>query len=133
MLTDSEDNNQENPIIVLFDDGCPLCTAEINHYRKLVVHHPVDWVGINENIQMVEDLGYTREEVLKRLHVIKSDGVVVTGAIAFVSLWRALKFYRVLGFVVRKLGLVPILEFFYKRFAEKSYQKRLCSINKPPA
>jgi predicted DCC family thiol-disulfide oxidoreductase YuxK len=93
----------------------------------------VDWVGINENIQQVKKLGYTREQVLKRLHVIKSNGEVVTGALAFVSLWRALKFYRGLGFVVRTLHLVPILEFFYARFAERSYKKRLCSIDKPSA
>ena len=107
---------KDSPILVLFDDQCPLCTGEINHYRKLVKHQPVEWVGISKNAQLIEQLGYTREELLRRLHVVRQDGVVVKGAAAFAAIWSSLKYYRLASTLVYKLKLIPLLDFFYRRF-----------------
>lgn len=115
------------PTIVLYDDACPLCTAEIDHYRKLVKYHPVEWVGINKSIQFVNELGYSREDVLKKLHVVKPNGEVAIGAHAFVTIWHSLKFYHYLSIIVRKLRLVPILDFFYQYFAAYTYKKRIAN------
>ena len=115
--------------IVFYDDTCPVCTAEINHYKKLKTYHPIEWLGISEHAYLVEEFGYTREQLLRHLHVLRADGVVVKGAAAFTTIWRSLKYYRFLGCAIYKLNLIPLLNLLYEPFAKRSYTKRLACIN----
>ena len=120
-----------NPHIVFYDDSCSLCNAEIEHYKKLKTIHDIDWLGIDASWSDIESYGFSKETLLKRIHAVRSDGTVVSGAAAFALIWNSLKHYRVLGFVVTKFKLISILDFFYKYFAEWRYKKnKVCNINK---
>jgi len=110
---------------VFYDDLCPLCSKEINHYRKLVQHLAVDWVEISNSTELIESYGLSREQLLKRIHVITPNGEVVSGARAFTLIWLALRFYRVLGVVVTRLRLVGLLDSLYEPYADSRYQKRM--------
>ncbi len=120
-----------NPHIVFYDDACPLCDAEIGHYKKIKTLHDIDWLGINSSWDDIQHYRFSKETLLKRIHAVHSDGTIVTGAAAFALIWNSLKYCRVLGFIVTKFKLITLLEFFYKRFADWRYKKnQVCKINK---
>lgn len=115
--------------IVFYDDLCPLCNSEIEHYKKITPVHSISWLGINASQIEIEQHGLNKQELLKRIHAIDSRGNIVTGAAAFALIWRSLKYYRVLGFLVTKLRLIPLLDFFYGYFAKWRYNKnKVCDI-----
>lgn len=120
-----------NPHIVFYDDACPLCDAEIEHYKKLKTLHDINWLGIHSSWDDIQHYGFSRETLLRRIHAVHSDGTIVTGAAAFALIWSSLKYYRVLGFIVTKFKLITLLDFFYRRFADWRYKKnQVCNINK---
>ena len=116
------------PHYVFYDDKCSLCSAEINHYRKLDEYYPLKWIAIHRESKIIDDLGFDKHELLMRLHVLRSDGVVVTGALAFVTIWSSIKRYRFLGNLVCKLKLVPLLNIAYNYFAKWRLHKQVCEI-----
>lgn len=60
------------------------------------------------------DLG--REEALQRFHVRLPDGMLVSGAAAFLALWRATPGFRVLGRLMSVAPLPAVLELAYGGF-----------------
>ncbi len=117
------------PHIVFYDDACPLCNREIEHYKGLKAVHSIDWVGIESSWEHVQQYGYSKETLLRRIHAVHSDGSMVSGAAVFALIWSSLEYYRVLGFVVTKFRLVSMMDFFYKYFAEWRFKKnKVCNI-----
>ncbi len=117
------------PHLVFYDDACPLCTKEINHYRKLKTCHPINWVPIHQDQNMLNSFEFSKHALLERLHVVRGDGVIVTGASAFATIWYSIQRYHWLGATVYKLHLIPTLEFFYTRFAKWRFRRQVCEIN----
>jgi len=108
---------------IFYDDLCPMCNAEISHYKNLTHLHPIDWVAISTSEDVINSHGLNKELVLKRIHAINSDGEVISGAAVFSLIWNSLKPYRLVGRVVERLHLIPLLDFFYKYFAEWRYRR----------
>ncbi|MFK7816465.1 MAG: thiol-disulfide oxidoreductase DCC family protein [Gammaproteobacteria bacterium] len=119
---------KDSPHLVFYDDRCSLCTAEINHYQKLETCHPIQWIGIHKNRDIVQQHSFTQKQLLERLHVVQGNGETHIGASAFITIWLSIKRYRVVGLMVKKLRLTPILNYFYEPFAKRRYQKRICKI-----
>ncbi len=113
-----------SPMIVLFDGGCPLCSREIGHYRRLAAGEPIDWLDVTQPDIDLDRFGLSRDEALRLFHVVDSAGVMHVGARAFIALWSALPGYRWLARGVRALGLAPLLEALYTRFAGWHYRRR---------
>lgn len=118
----------EQPHLVFYDDRCSLCTAEINHYQKLETCHPIKWIGIHQDRDVVQRHGFTQKQLLERLHVVRGTGEADIGASAFITIWLSIKRYKVIGVMVQKLRLTAILNLFYEYFAKRRYQKRICKI-----
>ena len=111
------------PHVVFYDDGCPLCDSEIEHYKKIKTIHEIDWLGIHSRWDDIQQYGFSKETLLRRIHAVHSNGQVVSGASAFVLIWKSLRYYNWLGRIVVTFRLVPILDFFYKPFAAWRYKK----------
>lgn len=97
---------------VFFDGACPLCRAEIGLYQRS---------GAKARFTNVADAGAAPEEIgqaaaLKRFHVRKADGTLVSGAAAFAELWKATPGWRWLGHVCALPPLVWIGEGLYRLF-----------------
>ena len=74
---------------VYFDGACPLCRAEISHYQAQKGSESLRFVDVAEpGADLGADL--EREQALARFHVRGSDGVLVSGAAAFVTVWNYL-------------------------------------------
>lgn len=124
----------ESNMVVLFDGGCPMCSREIRHYRRLSEALPIEWIDVTSPAADLARFGLNREEALQLFHVVDQEGTMHEGARAFIALWSVLPGYRWLAKVCRSLGLAPLLESLYVRFAAWHYRRRcregLCNV--PP-
>lgn len=97
---------------IYYDGGCPLCRAEIDHYRRCAGAERLDFVDVGRAADAPDlGAGLDREAALARFHVRDADGRLVSGAAAFARLWRTLPGWRWLGRLVdlRVFGLRPVL------------------------
>lgn len=100
---------------VFFDGSCPLCRREISVYRRLVPTSPVDWVDVSADAAPAV-AGRTCGELMARFHVRTADGVMRSGAAAFVSLWLLFPGWRWLGKFGSLPGMAFLLELLYRGF-----------------
>ena len=116
--------NQHTTMTVLYDGGCPLCSREINHYRRIAGELPIDWIDVTRPEKDLDRFDLSREEALQLFHVVDANGIMQVGARAFIALWTVLPGYRWLAKLCRGLGLAPLLESVYVRFAGWHYRRR---------
>ena len=101
---------------VFFDGACPLCSREINFYKRQDTGTNVTWVDISiiEPGDVIP--GLTKEDALKRFHLLDSKGALLSGAKAFAALWLVLPSFKLLGLVAQQQPFTFILEVFYRTF-----------------
>ena len=116
------------PHKVFYDDQCPLCSKEILHYKKLEHLHKIDWIPISSSSELLQSHGLSTELALKRIHAIRNDGELVSGAAVFALIWSSLKPYHYLGKSVIYFRFIPILDYFYRFFADWRFKRHsLCN------
>ena len=71
---------------VLFNEDCPICNAEICHYRKYAETNGIELHFDELGETDLSLYGVSKDQGAKRLHVI-SDGKVIHGLPAFQKLW----------------------------------------------
>lgn len=103
------------PTTVLYDGSCPICSREIEQYKKADPHGDICWLDVSSP-KFVAPLGQNTEALMQRFHVIKPDGSIVSGAAAFVHLWEQLPGWRNLARVVRLPGMLNLMDFGYEKF-----------------
>lgn len=106
---------EEKQLIVYFDGACPLCRAEIGHYRAQDGAENLCFVDVSRP-ECVLPGGLDRGQAMVRFHVRDADGAIVSGAAAFVSVWRALPRWRWAARVASLPGITPALELGYRLF-----------------
>ncbi|MFM2005939.1 MAG: hypothetical protein RLZZ09_1594 [Pseudomonadota bacterium] len=116
--------NQQTTMTVLYDGGCPLCSREINHYRRIAGELPIEWIDVTRPETDLGRFDLSLEDALQLFHVVDSNGIMQVGARAFIALWTVLPGYRWLAKLCRGLGVAPLLEFIYVRFAGWHYLRR---------
>ena len=102
---------------IYYDGACPICSREIALYQRLS-EGEADRPAF-ENIAMANAVlpeGVTHEAALARLHVRLGSGEVVSGAAAFIAVWRATPRFRLLGRVASIPPLPWLLEQAYRGF-----------------
>ncbi len=100
---------------VLYDGSCPLCKAEIGLYRDRDVGGRLCLVDVSaQNAALPE--GLDRQAAMARFHVIAPNGQVLSGAAAFIEVWRALPGWRWLARLAALPGVEPVLEVTYRGF-----------------
>lgn len=109
---------------MFYDGGCPLCSREVHHYRRLDRARAVRWFDISMQAEQLESFCLTEETAMARLHVLDREGQIQTGAAAFAALWSALPYYRWLARFIRSFGLIPLLDRVYEPFARWRLARR---------
>jgi len=100
---------------VYFDGTCPLCRAEIALYRRQAKAEAVCFVDAsNPATSIGEDLDRIR--AMRRFHVRKEDGSLVSGAAAFVEIWKQLPRWRWAARAASIPGMLVLMEMVYKLF-----------------
>ena len=112
--------------VVLYDGGCPMCSREIAHYRRLTPVTHIEWIDVAQDPDRCEALGVAVERAMARFHVRDTTGNWHTGAFAFAELWRHLPGYRLLAWLLRASRTLPLVDRLYSRFAAWRLRRR-CS------
>ena len=105
----------DQPTTVYFDGSCPLCRAEIALYRRQAKGEALRFADVsNPGTPLGEDL--ERHRAMERFHVRKEDGGLVSGAAAFVEVWKRLPQWRWAARAAAIPGMVALLETAYQLF-----------------
>jgi predicted DCC family thiol-disulfide oxidoreductase YuxK len=100
---------------VYFDGSCPLCRAEIAHYRGTDRAGALCFVDISATDASLPD-GLTRQQAMERFHVSDRNGQLLSGAAAFVEVWSRLPSWRWAARVAALPGAIAALEGGYRLF-----------------
>ncbi len=86
---------------VFFNEGCPICRAEIDHYRRLAAAGgaPLDFQSTGAADLAAFGLG--PEDLKRRLYVLDGQGRLQAGVDAFAAVWSLLPRYRWAAGLVR--------------------------------
>ena len=103
-------------IKVFFNNSCNVCRLEINHYKKISDNN-LEWVDITNNQQAVNLTSKSKEELLRRLHVI-DNGEVIGGAKAFIIIWSKIPKYN---FLAKVLSFKPLFFLFHYAYEFVAY------------
>jgi predicted DCC family thiol-disulfide oxidoreductase YuxK len=105
----------KNGPTIYFDGSCALCSIEIDHYASRVGGDKLDFVDVTRNDALLgADL--TSDTAMRRFHVRRSDGSLVSGARAFVEVWDTLPGWQWAARVAKIRGVLPVLEVGYRAF-----------------
>ena len=89
-----------------YDGSCPLCRAEIGYYSRTDEAGGLCFVDVSQ-AEAAAPEGLTQREAMQRFHVRASDGRVLSGAEAFVEVWRraaAMALGGALGVAAGRIG-----------------------------
>lgn len=122
-------NSISKKTTMFYDGGCPLCSKEVAHYRRIDANDNVNWLDISTHPESLKqhDIAYTA--AMKHLHVLNSKGEMLRGAYAFQALWQALPRYRVLAYLVSFPGFLWMMDKVYNQFAQRRFAKRMACAN----
>jgi len=115
-VVDATKSAPNTQLTVYFDGGCPLCTREIDFFRRRPGAEAVSWVDVSAVEGHSVAPGLTREAAMARFHVRRGDGALLSGAAAFAEMWRALPGFRAFGRIAAIWPLTPLLELAYRAF-----------------
>ncbi|MCV2353528.1 DUF393 domain-containing protein [Paucibacter sp. B2R-40] len=115
MVNPVQPNPKDRPLTVLYDGACPLCRREIALYQGLQASQPLCFADVSDPA-LALPAGSTREQLMARFHVQASDGVLLSGAEAFLALWATLPGWRWLARLGRLPGLAWVMERAYRVF-----------------
>lgn len=99
---------------VFFDGACPLCRREIAAYRGMSGMEAVEWRDVSDPDCAPE--GLDRAAALARFHVRRADGRVVSGARAFLAVWRRSPRLAPLARALERRPFVALLDLGYAGF-----------------
>lgn len=104
-------NETSNKIEVFFDGSCPLCNKEISLYKNTTSSCPISYIDVSSM-----DNNQNKETLMKRFHIKDQQGNILSGAKAFIELWKTMNGWKYLAKIFdNKIGLA-ILEFLYVKF-----------------
>lgn len=104
-------------VTVLYNDQCPVCSLEIDHYRGLSRRYAssLEFEPLSEIGPVYAALGLTQEDAKRRLHVRDQNGRVAIGVDAFLVIWRLLPGYRHVARIVALPGIYHLASLVYDR------------------
>lgn len=102
-------------LTVYYDGSCPLCRAEIGHYRKQDGADEILFQDVSDP-QADTGPGLDNAQAMARFHVRRPDGTLVSGAAGFAAVWQALPRWRLAARIASLPGVTPLLELGYRAF-----------------
>ena len=106
----------EQRFTVYYDGACPLCSKEIDTYRKAQGADEMAWVDAAnaDSDTLGQDLDC--EKALARMHVRDESGELISGAAAFAAIWARMPKTRWLGRLMGTRPALWVLEPGYRLF-----------------
>ena len=101
---------------IYFDGGCPVCSREIATYQSWRGADKIKWVDASRCAE--EDFGteLDRTQALNKLHARDESGMLVSGAAAFIVMWRQLPALKWITPALERPWMISILDAMYHLF-----------------
>lgn len=103
---------------IYFDGACPLCSREINHYRKKDSENKLNFIDISSSSFDAKAEGLDEKEANKYFHVKTPEGELLTGVPAFAAIWDTLGMWSVLSRFSKSFIGSNLMGLGYSVFAE---------------
>lgn len=105
------------PTRILYNDRCPICRAEIAHYRARAEKTGAALVFDDLNTADLDGWQLSPDQAKRRLHAALPDGRILSGIPAFAAIWAALPGMGWLARLVMAPGLRHLADLAYNRIA----------------
>jgi predicted DCC family thiol-disulfide oxidoreductase YuxK len=102
---------------ILYNERCPICRAEIAHYRARAERARAPLVFEDLNTADLGGWQLTADQAKRRLHAALPDGQVISGIPAFAAIWALLPGFGWLARLVMLPGLRGLCDLAYNRVA----------------
>ena len=113
---------------VYFNNSCNICKAEINLYKKQNIKD-IEWVDITNNKSAELETQKNDKTLLRRLHV--KDGTnIVSGAEAFLLVWKKIPKYKFLYTIFKLPIIFTLFSLSYEVIAFFLYLKNKKQLSK---
>ena len=109
---------------ILYNGACPVCRAEIHHYRDASEKAGAAMRFDDLNAVDLGDWRLNADQAARRLHARHPDGRIVSGVEAFALIWDRLPRYRWLARMVRLPVVDGLAGFAYNRIAAPVLYRR---------
>ena len=113
---------------VYYNRSCSICRAEINLYKKQNIKD-IEWVDITNNKIAEKETSRNNKTLLRRLHV-KDGGKIVSGAKAFLLVWKTMPKYKFLYIFFKIPIIFNLFSLFYEIVAYFLYLKNKGQLSK---
>ena len=113
---------------VYFNNSCNICKAEINLYKKQNVHD-IEWIDITNNKNAELETKKNDKTLLRRLHV-EDKGKIISGAEAFLLVWKKIPKYKFLYTFFKMPVIFTIFSYLYEIIAFFLYLKNKKQLSK---
>lgn len=123
--TDKTNSSDIWPAKVFYDGQCPVCSREIDVYRRRAMAERLDYVDITAPDFRAEDYGLDPDEVQRALHVKLANGEVRRGVEGFRVIWRATPGMGWAASVAGWPGVKQIMALGYRLFARNRHLFKL--------
>lgn len=107
-------SDPKRAVTVYFDGGCPVCSREIDFYKTRMADADITWRNVDIVKAPAPDL--TRDAAMARFHIRQADGHLVSGARAFLALWRNDRCLKGIARILDRRPFLWLLEFGYAAF-----------------
>ena len=78
---------------VIYDDKCSICNKEIKYYKSLGIKNTV-WIGIHKDKNKLDFSEVSKENYLKKMHVVDDNNDLKIGVDAFIVLWQKHSYFK---------------------------------------
>ncbi len=102
---------------VYFDGGCPLCSREIDHYRRKDAAGHIRFVDIDAPGFDAAGEGLDPDRVQRLMHARLASGEIVSGVAAFAAIWDTLPGHTWMARLARRPGVRTAAALGYAAFA----------------
>ena len=113
---------------VYFNNSCNICRAEINLYKKQNIKD-IEWIDITDNKSAELETLKDDKALLRRLH-IKDGEKVISGAEAFLLVWKKIPKYKFLYTFFKIPIIFTLFSYFYEIIAFFLYFKNKKQLSK---
>lgn len=111
------DDNPDAKPKTYYNGACPVCRAEIEHYRQCAVadRASMDWCDVSQSRAALKKRGVDEDQILRRLYVEMPDGRLLGGVDAFLAIWRGVPRLNWIARIVSLPVVYPLACFLYNR------------------
>ncbi len=110
-------------ITVFYDGKCGLCSKEILYYRRIAPDGVFDWQDITVSSKDLNAQGITLSDGLRLLHAMDSHGRLHVGVDAFILIWKQLRYWKLLAWVISLPIIRSIAQGAYTGFANWRFNR----------